>query len=341
VQRDIGRGMIAEVSYVGNALRHGYGQWTDFNAVAPLTTWTPKDGAIARFRDPTSTGFYSTNLIRAMTQYAGFGQIPIWTYSGTSSYNSLQVQLNRRVGRFQWNANYTWSRTITFLQNPTTNPISQYINPEITKNVANRTHAVNFNFGYDIPNGSNLWNNAFTRQALNGWKINGNGAIYSGTPYTVGCAATGQPALYWVGTPTGGIPFRCQMGSSTYLPDGQYPSKTEDPKLQVPFNAANFTLPGIDSLGIGNTPPTLAYGPGVFNLDLSLAKDFRLAERKTLEFRVEAFNALNHFNPNNPNTSLTYNFATGAQTNSSFGVIGSTPTGLTARRAVMSARFRF
>jgi hypothetical protein len=276
-----------------------------------------------------------------MTQYAGFGQIPIWTYSGTSSYNSLQVQLNRRVGRFQWNANYTWSRTITFLQNPTTNPISQYINPEITKNVANRTHAVNFNFGYDIPNGSNLWNNAFTRQALNGWKINGNGAIYSGTPYTVGCAATGQPALYWVGTPTGGIPFRCQMGSSTYLPDGQYPSKTEDPKLQVPFNAANFTLPGIDSLGIGNTPPTLAYGPGVFNLDLSLAKDFRLAERKTLEFRVEAFNALNHFNPNNPNTSLTYNFATGAQTNSSFGVIGSTPTGLTARRAVMSARFRF
>jgi hypothetical protein len=56
---------------------------------------------------------------------------------------------------------------------------------------------------------------------------------------------------------------------------------------------------------------------------------------------VEAFNALNHFNPNNPNTSLTYNFATGAQTNSSFGVISSTPTGLTARRGVMSLRFRF
>src|SRR6185436_11854579 len=98
-----------------------------------------------------------------------------------------------------------------------------------------------------------------------------------------------------------GIPFRCQMGSDVYLPDGQFPSRTEDPRLQVPFNTANFRLPAIDSLGIGNTPPTLRYGPGLVNMDWSLAKFFKLGknEARTLELRVETFNTFNHFNPNN------------------------------------------
>jgi hypothetical protein len=257
------------------------------------------------------------------------------------------VQLNRRVGRLQFNSNYTFSRTITYNYN-------QFVDTQLTKNITNRPHAVNFNFCYDVPDGSRFWRNAFTKQILDGWHFNGNGAIYSGTPYTVSCGATNAPPGYWTGTPTGGLPFRCQMGNDIYLPSGQFPSKTEDPRLQIPFNAANFTLPAINSLGIGNTPPSIAYGPGAFNLDLSLAKQFRLAEQKTLEFRVESFNTLNHFNPSNPNTTLTYNVANAIdsqgridmsrvtqanQTNSNFGVISSAQVG--SRRMIMSVRFRF
>jgi hypothetical protein len=65
----------------------------------------------------------------------------------------------------------------------------------------------------------------------------------------------------------------------------------------------------------------------------------QIKERATLEFRVEAFNTLNHFNPSNPNTSLTYNFATGAQTNSAFGSI--TSQQVDPRHLVLSARIRF
>lgn len=221
------------------------------------------------------------------------------------------------------------------------------MNQELTKNVQNRPHAVNFNFGYDLPQLSRVWSNPFTRQALDGWKVNGNGAIYSGTPFTITCGSTGAPAGYWTGTPTGGVPFRCQMGNDIWLPNGQVPKSTEDPKLQWAFNAANFTLPATNTLGIGNTPPTLFYGPGVFNLDMSLAKSFRLAESKTLEFRVETFNTLNHFNPSNPSSSLTYtvanatpsSFSTTSQTNSNFGVISGAQ--IQARRSVMSLRFRF
>jgi len=78
----------------------------------------------------------------------------------------------------------------------------------------------------------------------------------------------------------------------------------------------------------------------LFNVNLSLAKEFKLgSERRTLELRAETFNTLNHFNPNNPNTGLTYNFTTGAQTSSTFGVINGAQ--VQARRMILSARFRF
>jgi hypothetical protein len=339
--------MVLDVSYVGNALRHGYGQAIDGNAVRPLTTWTPETGAVAKFKDPTSSGFYSTALIRAMVGYSGYNNIPVWTYIGTNNYNALQVQLNRRMGKLKWNANYTFSRTITYSFN-------QWVNTQLGKNVTNRPHAVNFNMGYDLPMFSSLLANPVGKQILGGWHINGDGAIFSGSPYTVGCGSTNAPIGYWTGTPTGGVPFRCQMGTDIFLPAGTLPSKTEDPRLQVPLNAANFTLPGINSLGIGNTPPTLFYGPGVINLDFSLAKSFKIAESKSLEMRVETFNTLNHFNPNNPNTGLTYNVA-GAidanqridmtkvtqaqQTSANFGTVTGAQVG--SRRTVLSLRFKF
>jgi hypothetical protein len=341
VQQDIGRGMILDVSYVANAMRNGWGQVYDFNAVAPYTTWNPKDGMINRFRDPTSTGFYSTNLIRAMVGYAGIGSIPSWTYSGASSYNSLQVQLNRRAGNLQWNLNYTFQKTLVYPgYSSGCCTAYQWVPLKLGRYDTNRPHAVNFNFGYGFPKGSRVWSNAFTKQALDGWRVSGNGAIFSGTPGSVGCGVTNAPAGYWTGTPTGGIPFRCQMGNNMWLPQGQYPSKTEDTRLQYAFNAANFTLPAIDSLGIGNTPLTLMFGPGAVNFDLSLSKDFRLTEDgKSMELRVETFNTFNHFNPSNPNAGLTYNFATGAQTNASFGVIGGAQ--VQARRTILSLRFKF
>jgi len=337
IQQDIGRSMILDVSYVANSLRHGYGQAFDYNAVAPYTTWTPTGGAVQRFRDPTSSGFYSTNLIRSMVGFAGIGAIPIWTYNGGSNYHSLQIQLNRRMGNLQWNANYTWSRTTFYNIGQGT----QWVDNKLVKEIANRPHAVNFNFGYDVPSlaAKMSWNNGFVKQVFNGWKINGNGAIYSGTPFGIGCGVQNAPPGYWTGTPTGGIPFRCQMGNDIWLPEGRFPSATEDPKLQWALNAANFTLPGPNTLGIGNTPPQLFYGPGAFNLDLSLAKIFRITEQKAFEIRAEAFNTLNHFNPSNPNTTLTYNFNTGAQVNASFGTIQGAQ--VQARRVILSARFRF
>jgi len=230
-----------------------------------------------------------------MTGYAGIGNVIDFTDGYGNNYNSLQMQLNRRVGRIQWSLNYTFSRTIVF-NNDSQTALLQFVNEELTKNVVNRRHAVNFNFSYDIPGLSRYWSNGFTKAVFDGWHLNGNGSIFAGTPYTVGCSATGQPSQYWTGTPTAYLPFRCEMGNNLFLPQGQLPSATTSPSLQVPLNAANFTLPPENSLGIGNTPPTLFYGPWLWNLDTSVAKMTHISEKITLELRAEAFNMFNHFN---------------------------------------------
>jgi hypothetical protein len=368
VQQDLGHGMVFDIAYVGNVAHRIAGSGTlgaatvagggtnstggstsatanafasDVNAVPPLTTWTPAGGPNPKYLDPTSSGggtgaFYSTNLIRALTGYAGFGSIYSFTNVGESYYDALQASINKRFSRgFQFGVNYTWSKTILYQR-------FQWTPDYLNKNVApgSRPQAVNFNFGYDLPTFHLLASNRLAKVALAGWRINGNGTIFDGTPLTIGCSAVGAPIGYWTGTPTGGIPFRCQMNGGLWAPSGQYPSATADPRLQFPFNKASFSLPAATSLGIGNTPPTLTYGPGVFNADLSLSKEFQLgSEKRTLEVRAESFNAFNHFNPGNPNTSLSLNYATGANTNAAFGTISSAQ--VDARRFILSARFRF
>ncbi len=338
IQQDLRHGMLLDVAYVGNVAHHGFGAANDANAVRPLTTWTPQGGANRQYLDPTSangTGaFYATNLIRAMTGYQGYGSIATYTSIGESSYNALQAQFNRRFGkRLQFSANYTWSKTITFSH-------QQWTDDQLMKNVINRPHVVNLNLGYQLPNLSRVWRNFLTRGALDGWRFAAVGAIFSGTGITVGCSATNAPIGYWTGTPTGGIPFRCQMNGDRYwLPADAAPPRTIDRRLWFPFDASVFSLPPATSWGIGNTPPALTYGPGLENVDVSMSKSFRAGEGKAVEFKAEAFNSLNHFNPGNPGTSLTFNFNNGQQTNASFGAISGAQH--SARRMAVSLKLRF
>lgn len=371
IQQNLGKGIIMAVTYIGNVAHHQWNQTgtqslgpgypsivtgVDFNAVAPLTTWTPTGGANPKYLDPTSgnggtASFYSTNLIRALSGgYQGWGAIKTFTQIGESLYDALQVQVNRRVGsRLLFGVNYTWSKTLLYTR-------YQWTPDQLNKNVtSNRPQAVNLNFVYSVPNGSKLWNNAFTKQVLDGWQVAGVGTFYSGQPLTVACSAVNAPPGYWTGTPTGGIPFRCQQNGSLWLGSSATPSSvgsTADPRLWWAFNPASFALPPATSLGIGNTPPTLTYGPGVASIDLSVYKEFHLgSEDRVLTIGAQAFNAFNHFNPGAPNNLLALDFKTGANTNNAFGTIQPDQSSVSgvlfggaqveARHMVLWAKFNF
>ncbi len=337
IQRNLGKGLILDVAYVGNGVRHKFVQY-DINGVAPYTDWTPTGGAKASYIDPTSAGkaFYTANLLRP---YQGYGAINVSCSCGSANYNSLQTQVNRRFGkRLQFGANWSWSKTMSYgTRSPWTPDRLQYA--EVS---SDRPHVVNINYSYLVPNGSKLWKNRFTEVLLDGWHFNGISKFMTGTPLTVACTSSGAPIGYWTGTPTGGIPFRCQMANpDPFLPAGAAIPASAQPKLYYPLNAANFSLPGATSLGIGNTPPTLFLGPGFVNFDFSLLKTVNVGRegKRTLEFRAEAFNVLNHFNPGNPNTSLTLAYSSGANTNAAFGTI-TTAVGQ-ARHLALAAKFRF
>jgi len=351
IQRDIGRGFVADIAYVGNIGHHQFNQGQiDLNAVAPLTDWTPtanngQPGPVTKFLDPTSgnggtAGFYSPNLLRAMAgPYPGWGGIQMYSSNGESHYEALQAQFNKRVGKsLHFGSNYTWSKTLAYSR-------SQFVPDKLLENIAGgtRPHAANINFAYEVPKASSLWKNKFSEIIGDGWNVEGILTYYFGTPLTIGCSAVSAPIGYWTGTPTTqGLPFRCEQTGNLWLGSNATPASvgsTAPSNLWYNFNPASFSLPPANSLGIGNTPPTLTYGPGVENVDLSLYKQFRFWEGKMLELRFQAFNAFNHFNPNNPNTTLSLNYATGVNTNSSFGTI--TSAALPARHAVVSVRFSF
>lgn len=346
IQRELVWNLLLDIAYVGNTFKHGFnGAVEDLNTVPPFTTWTPQEGTNKKFVDPTSSSgaLYSTNLIRSLANFKGVGAVPMFENDRQSSYNSLQVQLNRRAGRsITWSANYTWSKTLTYNR-------LQWTDDALTRfETGNRPHAFNANFGYDIP--AYTKGNRLMKQLTGGWRFMGTAQIYSGAAMAPSCGYTGNPVGYPNGTPTGGVLFRCQMmtvsKAAVWLPSGAKPSdvgSTADPRLWYPVDPTNFQLPKdyapFTRGMIGNMPPVLAYGPGVEIFNLALQKAFRIREAHRLEFKLEATNALNHFNPANPNMTITRNYKTGANTNAAFGTILGTQ--YQNRRAILSLRYAF
>src|SRR5262249_53657915 len=71
------------------------------------------------------------------------------------------------------------------------------------------------------------------------------------------------------------------------------------------FRVADFPLPAPGRLG--NLARNAFRGPGFARIDLSMLKNFRIAERVTGNLRLDSFNATNRVNLNNPNTDLNNN----------------------------------
>jgi len=94
-------------------------------------------------------------------------------------------------------------------------------------------------------------------------------------------------------------------------------------KLEGYFNASCFTTPpviGADGIGtaFGDSATGIVDGPGQFNLDAGVARSMSVSwprEGSSIQFRAEFFNALNHPQFSNPNTTYP---------SSSFGIISST-----------------
>jgi hypothetical protein len=71
-------------------------------------------------------------------------------------------------------------------------------------------------------------------------------------------------------------------------------------KAACPFPVVGMVNGLGGATGFGNTGRNILVGPGQFNWDGSVTKNFKILEKSTLQFRADFFNAFNHAQFSNP-----------------------------------------
>jgi len=158
VQQEIGFKSVVEVSYVGAFARH-LGERRNINAIPDASrfvdcTISTKYGVPCHQenRDPFTASTAKNNDF--MRPYRGYGDINLVMYSGTSNYNGLQMQLNRRYTHgFQFGVAYTYSKSFDYA-NDDSSDVSlprPYKSFNYGPSDFDQTHILTGNYIYDIP----------------------------------------------------------------------------------------------------------------------------------------------------------------------------------------------
>ena len=237
------------------------------------------------------------------------------------NYNALQVSLVKRSGPITLNTNFTWSKSLGTVVN--WNPYVMSANN--TYDNLNRPFVFNAAYVYRQPNFYH--GNRFISGAVNGWTISGITLWQKGVQTLPNISIQYDPAsIPAAGNPqslttnTLGVGQATFYGTNAGMITGR-PQLTCDPKsglvyhqLYRPcFTAAPFGSGG--GLGL----PFIA-GQAFLENDLAIYKTFTIHEQNKVQFRVSAFNWLNHplptFAPSNESNTeyFYYNYQTHAIT---------------------------
>lgn len=258
VQRDVGAGFNVQAAYVASrAIR----QMASVN----INPSGPGGGNTGRLLYP-----HTANINEL---------IPF----NTATYNALQTQTTRRIGASSiFGVSYTLSRSINYADNSDsglTFNSPQYWGRNRAVAGFDRTHNLQIYLVYDLPfgRGKQWLQSGFASKIAGGWQVNAILSRTSGTPFSVltsGASLNSQ----------GNTQTADQVLSDVQILGGHgRGSSYFDPNAFAPVTAVRF----------GNTGRNILRGPGLFNLDASLFRNFRVTERFKLQFRAEAFGVTN------------------------------------------------
>lgn len=193
----------------------------------------------------------------------------------TSSYNALQIQLQRRVTQgLKVLASYTWSHSIDFGSFNAALPYERASSDfDVRQNFSSA-------FSYDLPG---KFRNRAAAAVFSHWGIDDRFSARTGFPITLDGSLFTDPI-------TGRNSYaglNLVPGQPLYLHGPEYPGGTA-------VNPAAFTLPSSNQ--VGDAPRNLVRGFGAWQMDVAIRREFPLFERAKLQFRAEAFNVFNHPN---------------------------------------------
>ncbi len=232
------------------------------------------------------------------------------TNAGTSDYNALQLQFQRRLSRgLQALGSYTWSHSIDTASASSlgngSNDLSA-LNSNVNRGPSDfdRRNAVSIALTYDVP--APKWNTS-TNAVLRGWSTENVVQAQSAPPVDVNYVDLGLANGFTTNARPDVVP-----GRPFYLYGPMYPGGKA-------FNLAAFTLPPLVPAGCnpaitypcvpasqGNLSRNALRGFGDAQWDLAVHRDFPIHESVKLQFRAEMFNVLNHPNFGPPSGNLGY-----------------------------------
>ncbi len=248
-----------------------------------------------------------TTLAAKLRPNQQFSTITYIDSGGDSYFHSLQATLRKRFSKgLMTNLSYTFGKSI---DNQSVDPVAASSGgglsntnsrtPVDTRNWRlerarsdfDRTHVANASFIFDLPvgQGKALFGNAprAVNHVVGGWSVNGLASITSGEPFSV-----------WSGVRTANFSHDSRVDFvGGVQPQVVLVEKSNVAGPVVFANSSGFRLPAPGENGSGRN---IFNSPGYFNLDMSVAKKFKLSEKVSLQFRAEAFNFLNHPNFDNP-----------------------------------------
>jgi outer membrane receptor protein involved in Fe transport len=287
-------GMSAQIGYVGHHADHLVTP-TEGNQALPgvgdPSTWAPKNT-----RRPLYEEQPLITTIATTTSLSG------------SRYNALQASVRQRMtAGLEFLASYTLGKTRTNNRGfygvfGGTGPqgVTSATEGAYWQNTYDSDaewgpafHDVRHNFifsaAYELPFGNGRkfgsdWSGV-TDAILGGWKVSGIFQARTGLPVTVidgrnrslqGERGAERPNCVgdWVPSNQGITPDTSSAPESRWL------------------NINAFEAAALGTFG--NCPVGVARAPGYSNVDMALSKSFRMGDQRSLEFRAEAFNLLNH-----------------------------------------------
>jgi hypothetical protein len=282
IQRTLWQKFVLDVAYVG---LHGVDTVANININNPFSQLGG------------GTASQPLNILYGKTASA-----TLYWAGYSSSYNSLQVKLDRRFGNFTMLTSFTWGKAMDYQTGDDGNLewlIGQrrnYARADFDRTL-NYTQSLVYKLPWGV--GQPLLHNGPIASILGNWQIAGTITALTGTP--IGLVGASGSALNTPGenqTANQVAPLQILHGINTGNPW---------------FSTSSFNQP--TGAGVfGTTGRNIFSGPGLFTVNLSLFKNFRIHERYNIELRAESFNFTNTPQFSNPQTSITnssYGYVTG------------------------------
>ena len=250
------------------------------------------------------------------------GVVNILENGGFYDYHSFQFEVRRRFSQgLYFQGNYTFSKNIGDAaasngSQSLVEPFLDNLRPELdrTRVDFDQTHAFKFNGVYQLPFGQGrpfMNRSDWVDKIFGGWEISGIVQWDSGVPITFvdprGTLNRGaRSARQTANTNLSYEQIRDLFGYYEVNVNGVDRIYFIDPKILCPSGAATTGFGqtpcagqvffNVDPGQTGVTGRAIVNAPSFFNIDAALLKNFRFTEKTRLQFRVEAFNALNRAN---------------------------------------------